>query len=55
MSIRLDLASSFPSCQDVSMIQESHVGVGILGKEGAHAAMSADFVHVMKLTCTLMS
>ena len=29
---------------DVSMIQESHVGIGIYGKEGAHAAMSSDFV-----------
>ena len=26
------------------MIQEAKVGVGILGKEGAHAAMSADYV-----------
>ena len=29
---------------DVSMILESDVGVGILGKEGSHAAMSADYV-----------
>lgn len=29
---------------DVSMIQEAHVGIGILGKEGSHAAMSADYV-----------
>ena len=29
---------------DVSMIQEAKVGVGILGKEGAHAAMSSDYV-----------
>jgi len=29
---------------DVSMIQEAHVGVGILGKEGSHAAMSSDYV-----------
>lgn len=39
---------------DVSMILEAHVGVGILGKEGAHAAMSSDFVihrfyHLKKL------
>jgi magnesium-transporting ATPase (P-type) len=38
------------------MIQESHVGVGILGKEGAHAAMSSDFVikrfhHLRRLIC----
>ena len=29
---------------DVSMLLSSSVGVGILGKEGAHAAMSADYV-----------
>ena len=28
---------------DVSMIQEAHVGIGIFGKEGRIAAMSADF------------
>ncbi|XP_034937307.1 probable phospholipid-transporting ATPase IF isoform X2 [Chelonus insularis] len=28
---------------DVSMIQEAHVGIGILGKEGRQAAMNADF------------
>ncbi|XP_026825879.1 probable phospholipid-transporting ATPase IF isoform X2 [Ooceraea biroi] len=28
---------------DVSMIQEAHVGIGILGKEGRYASMSADF------------
>ncbi|XP_011693120.1 PREDICTED: probable phospholipid-transporting ATPase IF [Wasmannia auropunctata] len=28
---------------DVSMIQEAHVGIGILGKEGRQAAISADF------------
>ncbi|XP_018352435.1 PREDICTED: probable phospholipid-transporting ATPase IF [Trachymyrmex septentrionalis] len=28
---------------DVSMIQEAHVGIGILGKEGRQASMSADF------------
>lgn len=38
------------------MIQESHVGIGILGKEGAHAAMSSDFVikrfhHLRRLIC----
>ena len=29
---------------DVSMIQEAHIGVGISGKEGAQASQSADFV-----------
>ncbi|XP_063979096.1 phospholipid-transporting ATPase IF isoform X2 [Diachasmimorpha longicaudata] len=28
---------------DVSMIQEAHVGLGIMGKEGRQATMSADF------------
>lgn len=28
---------------DVSMIQEAHVGIGITGKEGRQATMSADF------------
>jgi phospholipid-translocating ATPase len=28
---------------DVSMIQEAHIGLGIFGKEGRHAARSADF------------
>jgi phospholipid-translocating ATPase len=28
---------------DVSMIQEAHVGIGIFGKEGRNAARSADF------------
>lgn len=28
---------------DVSMIQEAHVGLGIYGKEGRNAALSADF------------
>ena len=28
---------------DVSMIQEAHVGIGIFGKEGRHAARSSDF------------
>lgn len=28
---------------DVSMIQEAHIGVGILGKEGMQAAMSSDY------------
>lgn len=28
---------------DVSMIKEAHVGIGIIGKEGRQAAMSADF------------
>jgi phospholipid-transporting ATPase len=29
---------------DVSMIQEAHIGIGISGKEGAQASQSADFV-----------
>ena len=28
---------------DVSMIQASHCGLGIVGKEGKHAALAADF------------
>jgi phospholipid-translocating ATPase len=28
---------------DVSMIQEANVGIGIYGKEGRNAALSADF------------
>ena len=28
---------------DVSMIQEAHIGLGIFGKEGKNAARSADF------------
>jgi phospholipid-translocating P-type ATPase (flippase) len=28
---------------DVSMLQTAHVGVGIYGREGSHAALSADF------------
>lgn len=28
---------------DVSMIQEAHVGLGLFGKEGRNAARSADF------------
>ena len=28
---------------DVSMIQEAHVGLGIFGKEGRHAARCSDF------------
>lgn len=28
---------------DVAMIQESHVGIGIFGKEGKQAALSSDF------------
>merc|ERR1740117_873236 len=31
---------------DVSMILQADVGVGIMGKEGAHAAMSADYVAI---------
>ena len=28
---------------DISMIQEAHVGIGLYGKEGRNAARSADF------------
>ncbi|CAN8066886.1 unnamed protein product [Agarophyton chilense] len=40
---------------DVSMIQEAHIGVGIYGKEGTQAARSADyavgeFKHLLRLT-----
>lgn len=40
---------------DVSMIQEAHIGVGIYGKEGTQAARSADFAlgefkHLLRLT-----
>lgn len=28
---------------DVSMIQEAHVGVGIFGKEGTQAALASDY------------
>lgn len=31
---------------DVSMILEANVGIGVMGKEGTHAAQSADFVMV---------
>ena len=42
---------------DVSMIQEAHVGVGIQGREGSQAALSADFVlyrfrHLTRLILT---
>lgn len=30
---------------DVAMIQEAHVGVGLSGKEGLQAARAADFRH----------
>lgn len=34
---------------DVSMIQEAHIGVGIFGKEGTQAARSADYsIHMFK-------
>jgi P-type E1-E2 ATPase len=32
---------------DVSMIQEAHVGVGIRGKEGLQASRAADYVVVL--------
>lgn len=40
---------------DVSMIQEAHIGVGIFGKEGTQAARSSDyalgeFKHLLRLT-----
>lgn len=40
---------------DVSMIQEAHIGVGIFGKEGTQAARAADyamgeFKHLLRLT-----
>lgn len=28
---------------DVAMIQEAHVGIGIVGKEGMQASLAADF------------
>lgn len=28
---------------DIAMIQEAHVGIGIMGKEGRQASMSSDF------------
>eukprot|EP00488_Nonionellina_sp_1-RS-2012_P001871 TRINITY_DN324_c0_g1_i2.p1 TRINITY_DN324_c0_g1~~TRINITY_DN324_c0_g1_i2.p1 ORF type:complete len:155 (+),score=33.37 TRINITY_DN324_c0_g1_i2:412-876(+) len=39
---------------DVSMIQESNVGVGIMGKEGTQASLASDFVihrfrHILRL------
>lgn len=39
---------------DVSMIKEAHVGLGIIGKEGRQAAMNADyafakFVHLQRV------
>jgi phospholipid-transporting ATPase len=41
---------------DVSMIQEAHVGVGIFGREGTQAARASDyaivqFCHLKKLLC----
>jgi phospholipid-translocating ATPase len=36
-------ASIGDGANDVSMIQEAHVGIGIFGKEGRHAARSSDF------------
>jgi P-type E1-E2 ATPase len=40
---------------DVSMIMEAHVGVGIAGKEGMQAARSADFsIGKFKFLQTLM-
>lgn len=42
---------------DVSMIQQAHVGVGIVGKEGMQASLAADFSvtqfsHIARLMCT---
>ncbi|KAI9606529.1 hypothetical protein H4Q26_006063 [Puccinia striiformis f. sp. tritici PST-130] len=39
----LSLFNAKPSCNDVAMIQEAHIGVGIAGLEGAQASMSADY------------
>jgi len=51
LAVRLVKSSLKQSClaigdgaNDVSMILESDVGVGIMGKEGSHAAMSSDYV-----------
>lgn len=40
---------------DVSMIQEAHVGVGIFGKEGMQAALSSDYaIAQFKFLSTLL-
>jgi P-type E1-E2 ATPase len=41
---------------DVSMLQEAHIGVGIFGKEGTQAARASDFAiqrfrHLKRLLC----
>ena len=33
---------------DVAMIQEAHVGIGLMGREGSAASQSADFVYEMQ-------
>ncbi len=44
-----EASSTYKTCaigdggNDVSMIQEAHVGLGIIGKEGTAASHSADF------------
>lgn len=38
-----DLDSLPAGANDVAMIQEAHIGVGIAGLEGAQASMSADY------------
>lgn len=40
---RLLGADVLPGANDVAMIQEAHIGVGIAGLEGAQASMSADY------------
>lgn len=42
-SMRPMICAIGDGANDVSMIQEAHVGIGIYGKEGRIAAMSADF------------
>jgi P-type E1-E2 ATPase len=37
------MALPFVGANDVAMIQEAHIGVGIAGLEGAQASMSADY------------
>ena len=37
------IAAIGDGANDVSMIQEAHIGIGLFGKEGRNAARSADF------------
>ena len=42
--ITIDYSSAIgDGANDVSMIQEANVGIGLFGKEGRNAAISADF------------